>query len=67
MNTLDIRKLGCCGYQLVEYKPGLREDVHLASTSIGEVLDAAQSILRKRKTSIKPSSSLRMFIESHEA
>lgn len=67
MNTLDIRKIGACGYQLVEYKPGLREDVHLASCSVGEVLDAAQSILRKRRTSIKPSSSLRMFIESHGA
>ena len=42
MNTLDIRKLGVCGYQLVEYKPGLREDVHLATCSVGELLEAAK-------------------------
>ena len=59
--TLDLRRSGATGYQLVEYLPGLREKVHLASPSVGAVVEAAQALINSRP-SLKVSSYLRCFL-----
>jgi hypothetical protein len=66
MNFLDIRKIGATGYQIVEYRPGLREDVHFASNSASDAVEFAREILRKRSTCVKPSQSLQFFLSEHE-
>ena len=58
---LDLRQSGATGYYLVEYLPGLREKVHLASPSVGAVVESAQELISSRP-SLQVSSYLRHFL-----